>query len=60
VDRVQVGALYKYYYGNTSDYNVIQLLQTLAKEKGYSTCFVVAYKDGKKLNLSKVLKTEDK
>jgi N-acetylmuramoyl-L-alanine amidase len=60
VDRAQVGALYKYYYGNTSDYNEIQLLQTLAKEKGYSTCFVVAYKDGKKLNLSKVLKTEDK
>jgi N-acetylmuramoyl-L-alanine amidase len=60
VDRVQAGSLYKYYYGNTSDYNEIKILQTQAKEKGYTTCFVVAYKDGKKLNLDKVLKTQDK
>ncbi len=60
VDRVQAGNLYKYYYGNTSDYNEIKILQTQAKEKGYATCFVVAYKDGKKLKLSKVLNTEDK
>lgn len=60
VDRAQAGNLYKYYYGNTSDYNEIKILQTQAKEKGYATCFVVAYKGGEKLKLSEVLKTEDK
>jgi len=60
IDRQQAGSLYKYYYGNTSDYNEIKLMQAFAKDKGYGSCFVVAYKDGKKLKLSKVLKTEDK
>ncbi|EDM43080.1 putative exported N-acetylmuramoyl-L-alanine amidase [unidentified eubacterium SCB49] len=60
VERVKTGGLYKYYYGNTSDYNKIKILQTQAKEKGYTSCFIVAYKDGKKLNLAEVLKTEDK
>jgi len=60
VDRIKSGTLYKYYYGNTSDYNEIKILQIQAKEKGYASCFIVAYKDGKKLNLSKVLNTEDK
>tara|TARA_R110002124_G_scaffold138576_6_gene302085 strand:+ start:14747 stop:15868 length:1122 start_codon:yes stop_codon:yes gene_type:complete len=60
VSREQVGALYKYYYGETSDYNKIQLMKTFAQEKGYSSSFVVAFKGSKKLNLSEVLKTQDK
>jgi len=31
-----------------------------AIEKGYSTCFVVAFRGSKKLNLSDVLNSEDK
>ncbi len=56
VSRVKEKNIYKYYYGNTSDYNKIQLLKKYAKEKGYPSAFVVAFKDGKKLNLSEVLK----
>ncbi len=52
--------LYKYYYGKTSDYNKIQLMKTFAQEKGYPTCYIVAFKSGKKLKLSEVLKSEDK
>ncbi len=56
VTRSKEKGLYKYYYGNTSDYNKIQLLKKYAKEKGYTSAFVVAFKDGKKQNLSEVLK----
>ena len=41
VNREQEGSLYKYYYGNTSDYNEIKILQVQAQEKGYSTCKIL-------------------
>ncbi len=57
VERDLEDGLYKYYYGNTSDYNKIQLMQTYAKDNGYPTCYVVAFRDGQKLKLSEVLKS---
>jgi len=57
ISRDTENKLYKYFYGNTNDYNKIQLMKTFAQEKGYTSAFIVAYKDGKKLNLSKVLQT---
>ncbi|MGJ8665934.1 MAG: N-acetylmuramoyl-L-alanine amidase family protein [Patiriisocius sp.] len=59
VDREKEGALYKYYYGKTSDYNEIQLMKTYAQEKGYTSAYVVAFKSEKKVKLSDVLKNED-
>lgn len=55
VARVKAGNLYKYYYGDTSDYTKIQLMKTFAQEKGYTSAFVVAFKDGKRIKLSEVL-----
>jgi N-acetylmuramoyl-L-alanine amidase len=60
VSRIKEDGLYKYYYGETSDYNKIQLMKTYAQEKGYSSCYIVAFKKDKKLKLSEVLKSEDK
>jgi len=60
VSRNKEGNLYKYYYGETSDYNKIELMKTFAKEKGYSSCYIVAFKKDEKLKLSEVLKSEDK
>ncbi len=60
VNRHKEDGLYKYYYGKTSDYNKIRLMQTFAKDNGYPTCYIVAFKDGKKLKISEVLKSEDK
>lgn len=51
------GNLYKYYYGNTSDYNKIQSLEKIAKSKGYKSSFIVAFKDDKKISLDEALKT---
>jgi len=55
VSRKMEGKLYKYYYGETSDYNKIQLMKKYAKEKGYDSCYIVVFKDGEKLKLSEVL-----
>jgi N-acetylmuramoyl-L-alanine amidase len=60
VDREKEDGLYKYYYGATPDYNKIRLMKTFAQEKGYTSCYVVAFKDGKKKKLSEVLKSQDK
>lgn len=60
VERIKEEDLFKYYYGETSNYNEIQLMRTFAQEKGYSTCYIVAFKNGEKLKLSEVLKSEDK
>ncbi len=60
ISRSKEDGLYKYYYGETSDYNKIHLMKKFAREKGYSTCYIVAFKEGKKVKLSEVLKSEDK
>lgn len=60
VERIKEGKLNKYYYGETSDYNEIQLMKKFAKEKGYDSCYIVAFKGAEKLKLSDVLNSEDK
>ena len=60
ISRDKVEALYKYYYGATSDYNKIQLMKTFAREKGYPSAYIVAFKDGKKVRLVDILKSEDR
>ena len=55
VAREKYGTLYKYFYGSTSNYTEIQLLKTFAQEKGYTSAYVVAFKDGQKVKLSEVL-----
>ena len=56
LSRVKLGKLYKYYSGSTSDYDEIKAIQKTAKTKGYPKCYIVAYKNGIKVNLSTVLK----
>lgn len=57
ISREQFDALYKYYYGNTSDYSRIKQMQLQAKAKGYESCFIVAFKDGKQVALDEALKS---
>lgn len=58
VSREKEDGLFKYYYGETSDYNKIQVLKTFAQQKGYPTAYIVAFKKGKKVNLPEVLKSK--
>lgn len=55
ISREQEGRLYKYFYGHTSDYNEIKKMAAVAKSNGYPTSFVVAYRNGKRVDLSSVI-----
>jgi N-acetylmuramoyl-L-alanine amidase len=57
ISREKVGNIYKYYYGYTSDYNMVKQLQSKAVSKGYKDSFVVAYKDGNKIDVSEAIKS---
>jgi len=56
IERVQVDGSYKYYLGSTSDYTEIKKMHELAKSKGYSSAFIVAFENGKKIPVEDVIK----
>ena len=56
VQRVKVGSYYKYYYGVTTNYNKVKNSLLKAKSKGYSDAYIAAFKKGKKVSLTEVLK----
>ncbi|AUC81549.1 N-acetylmuramoyl-L-alanine amidase [Lacinutrix sp. Bg11-31] len=55
VSRDKEGKLYKYFYGYTSDINKIQKMKKVAKQKGFKSAFIVAYRDGERISLQKAL-----
>ncbi len=57
ISKVQEDNLYKYYYGNTSNYSEILKKKQEAREKGYVSSFIVAYKAEKRIPLQDALKT---
>ncbi|MCD6542951.1 MAG: N-acetylmuramoyl-L-alanine amidase [Flavobacteriaceae bacterium] len=60
VTRIKQGRHYKYYYGSTSNYDEALKLQKKAKAVGFNTAFMVAYKNEKKISVSKILKSSQK
>ncbi|RNC88665.1 MAG: N-acetylmuramoyl-L-alanine amidase [Allomuricauda sp.] len=48
--------LYRYMYGNTPSYFKAKLLKENADLKGYTTSYIVAYKDGQRVPLAEALK----
>ena len=48
--------LYRYFYGNTPSYFQAKLFKSNADAKGYTSSFIVAYKDGVRIPLSEALK----
>ena len=50
--------LYRYFYGNTNSYFQAKLFKSNADAKGYTTSFIVAYKDGVRIPLNEALKYE--
>lgn len=55
VERVKTGDHYKYYLGKTSDYDEILVLRERAISKGYSDCFIVAFKGNERVAVTDVL-----
>lgn len=56
VERVKSGKIYRYYYGNTSSYTKVKSNLQKAKNKGYTSAFITAFKNGKKVSVTSVLK----
>lgn len=57
VKRTKEGKLYKYYYGETSDYLKIQQLHQEAIKKGYPDSYIVAFKNDNKITVNEALKS---
>jgi len=57
ISLTKSGNLYKYYYGNTSNYSQIKNKLAKAKSKGYKSCYIVAFKNGEQITLTEALKT---
>ena len=55
ISRSQEGALYRYYYGATSDYKEAQALQSEARATGYDQAYIVAFKENQRVSLTEVL-----
>jgi N-acetylmuramoyl-L-alanine amidase len=58
VQRIRVGKLYKYYYGNTSNYSQVKKSLKIARSKGYSSAFVVSFLNGEKISVQKAIKLQ--
>ena len=56
ISREKTGSIYKYYSGNTSDYNKIQK-QLEEARNDYSGAFIVAFKGGKRISMTEALKS---
>jgi N-acetylmuramoyl-L-alanine amidase len=48
--------VYKYYYGSTTDYNQALALKEHAHKVGFKNAYLIAYQDGKKVNIQDVIK----
>lgn len=52
----QTNELYKYMYGETSNYEEAKKLLQEAKSKGYKTAYLIAFKDGKSISIQEATK----
>ncbi len=48
----------KYYYGETGEYTDAKQLLKEARDKGYSSAFIVPFKDGKRIKIEEALKKD--
>lgn len=58
ISRSKENTLYKYYFGETSDYLKVQELVKQAKNVGYDQAYVVAFKNQQKISVSEALKSK--
>lgn len=60
ITRQKEGKLYKYYFGATSSYVQVKELHEIAKEKGFVTSYIVAFRENSKISVNDALKTKVK
>lgn len=55
ITMIKEGNMYKYFYNETTDYNHARKALEVAKNKGYNSAFLVAYKNGKKISIKEAI-----
>lgn len=55
ISREKEGAVYRYYFGETSSYEQVKEMRQKAISKGYKSSFIVAFKNGEKVKVKSVL-----
>ena len=58
ISRTKKASLYRYFYGQTNDYNKAEEFKNQAIALGYTSAFVVAYKNNIRISVKEVLKTK--
>jgi len=58
IKRAKFGSLYKYYFGVSDSYSIIKQLKIKARKIGFKGAFVVAFKNGKRINIQEAIKTK--
>ncbi len=56
LSREPVRNLFRYMYGSTASFEEAKLLESNAHIKGYTTAYIVAYRDGKRISVPEALK----
>ncbi len=56
ITKSKQSSLVKYYYGETDSYDECRELLEVAKNKGYKSAFVVAFRDGKSISVKEAIK----
>ena len=56
ISLIAENTLYKYFYGETTNYEEAKAKLAEAKQKGYDSSFIVAFKNGKKVSIQEALK----
>jgi len=56
ITMLKEDSMYKYFYNETTDYNHARKALEVAKNKGYTSAFLVAYKNGKKISIQEAIK----
>lgn len=55
LSKLNIGGVYKYYFGKTQNYEVVKQLREVAVEKGFPSSFVVAFQKGVPIPLEKAI-----
>jgi N-acetylmuramoyl-L-alanine amidase len=58
IERVKTGDHFKYYLGKTSNYDEILISREKATSKGYTDCFIVAFKGNERVSVTDVLNSK--
>jgi N-acetylmuramoyl-L-alanine amidase len=58
ISRTQSNKVYRYFYGETPDYEASLNMKGEAVQLGYTSAFVVAYRNGTRISIENALKTK--